>query len=424
MLRSTTGLLLLAALLTPGAASAQILGIDFERGEVIVQNCRGTTSVATFEDAREDGSVFDLRFSIDGGPVSSFTLDERDLSRREQVSIANAGFEDIPILLVAIADPAWNDFLRFLGDGLDCLGSGSIPVSDRPLTADPVVNQSIQTFQQIVTMQRARVGGGAAGGAAGGARGRVRGQAPGEAAGGDPDDPPGLRGLPGADDDRAAVRQVSADLEYEYFEVDQLSGDNIGARAGYARISGSGRWTFGINGFYNRLTLDDPPAGVANTLGTSPLFSDNGSASAFLGFGPVGVNASYLYFADGDDGFGGALYLVQPFRPGSVLFTVGTMAQYVQIGDLQNLYVHVAALLGIPLGRRAALNVDALLLWHAEQWFNEISIALEDDMVLNPGAYLTLFLTDAFALNLGGRTVLLLEGYTSYEFTLGAGFRF
>lgn len=393
----------LAAMLA-GPAQAQIIDPGDSRAVSFdADNCRGGTSMISYFDFRDvspDGSVFSFGLDIDG-TTRRFTLDSNAFDPDD---LDNPDITTPDEFLDQIPDAAWRSYVEFFLRELGCFGGfggfGSVVV-----TADPVVNQSIQTFQTIAFSERA---------------------APRAAAPRSPQGQQRAADAVGDDEDEGGsvrLREVSSDVEYEFFELNQLSGDNLAIRGGYAQTSGNGRWMFGLNGIYNRLAFDGADA---TYHGSGSLFISRVSNVSLGGETVFGISGSYLFFENGDPGFGVAVHSVRRWYPGGggALITFGTMAQFTQIGDLQNTYLNVAALVGFPLGRRLALNIDGLLLWNADQRLDGDTVELDDPYVLNPGAFLTFLLGDAFALNLGARTVLLVEDYTSTELTLGAGVRF
>ncbi len=386
------------------SALAQI--IDPSTGEFSfdLTNCRGGTSMVRFFDLTDspDPDVFSFSLTIDGN-TRRFTLDNRNFNADE---LDNADVNSPNEVLGLISDSAWRSFVEFYLRELGCLGSGVFG-STQAVTSDPVVNQSIQVFQNIAFSGRAQPR--AAQASSPQAQRR-------EAAREDQAEEEGDAGQ------KALLSQVSSDVEYEFFELNNLGGENLAVRAGFAQTSANGRWSFGFNGIYNRLSFDgrDP-----FNNGFFNVFINRVTSASLSQESIIGLNVSYLYFDGADNGFGVALHSVRRwyFGGGSV-FTLGTMAQFAQVGDLSNGYINFAGLLGFPIGRRLALNLDALLLWNVVQLFDGDQRDLDDPIVLNPGAYLMILFGDAFALNLGARTVLLIKDYTSYELVLGAGFRF
>ncbi len=397
--------LLLVFVATSVLHSRALAQFDFE--DVEVDNpCRGGTAVVMFDNVSEspDGSVVMFTMSVDNGPARTFTLGELspedDQITDQIVDLNDLSDED---LINMISDSQWRSFYQFLGQQLGCLGISSVLGSTQAVTSDPVVNQSIQVFQNIAFSGRAQPR------AAQPSSPQAQ-QREGEA------EEEGDKGQ------KVLLSQVSSDVEYEFFELNNLGGENLAVRAGFAQTSANGRWSFGFNGIYNRLSFDgrDP-----FNNGFFNVFINRVTSASLSGESIIGLNVSYLYFDGADNGFGVALHSVRRwyFGGGSV-FTLGTMAQFAQVGDLSNGYINFAGLLGFPIGRRLALNLDALVLWNVVQLFDGDQRELDDPIVLNPGAYLMILFGDAFALNLGVRTVLLIKDYTSYELALGAGFRF
>ena len=384
------------------SALAQIL--DPNTGDISfdVTNCQGGTSMVRLFDVTgsPDGNVFSFSLTIDGN-TRRFMLDTRNIPDE----IDNADVNSPDNFLGLISDPEWRSYVEFYLQELGCLGFGVFG-STQAVTSDPVVNQSIQTFQNIAFSGRAQPR--AAQASSPQAQRR-------EAARED-------QAEEGDEGQKVLLSQVSSDVEYEFFELNNLGGENLAVRAGFAQTSANGRWSFGFNGIYNRLSFD---GGNSFNNGFFNVFINRVTSSSLSGESIIGFNVSYLNFEGADNGFGIALHSVRRwYFGGGGVFTLGTMAQFAQVGDLSNGYINFAGLLGFPIGRRLALNIDALVLWNVVQLFDGEQRDLEDSIVLNPGAYLMILFGDAFALNLGARTVLLIKDYTSYELALGAGFRF
>jgi len=381
------------------SALAQIL--DPSTGDISfdVTNCQGGTSMVRLFDVTgsPDPNVFSFSLTIDGN-TRSFTLDTRNIPDE----LDNADVNSPDDFLGLILDSEWRSYIEFYLQELGCLGFGVFG-STQAVTSDPVVNQSIQVFQNIAFSGRAQPR------AAQPSSPQAQ-QREGEA------EEEGDKGQ------KVLLSQVSSDVEYEFFELNNLGGENLAVRAGFAQTSANGRWSFGFNGIYNRLSFDgrDP-----FNNGFFNVFINRVTSSSLSRESIIGLNVSYLNFEGADNGFGIALHSVRRwYFGGGGVFTLGTMAQFAQVGDLSNGYINFAGLLGFPIGRRLALNLDALVLWNVVQLFDGEQRDLEDPVVLNPGAYLMILFGDAFALNLGARTVLLIKDYTSYELVLGAGFRF
>ncbi len=389
-------------------ALAQIDPNDVEDIEDF-ENCQGGFSTIMFSDVQSFGSSVTFTLSVDNGTKQTFTLNLDNLSPEdeqiiEQIEVAN----DLKNgdLINMISNSQLRSYLRFLGQELGCLGFG-LSGSTMALTSDPNVNQSIKTLRAIAFSDRAQP----RAAQPNSPRAQRR-----EAAREDQAEEGGEEGQ------KALLSQVSSDVEYEFFELNNLGGENLAVRAGFAQTSANGRWSFGFNGIYNRLSFD---GGNAFNNGFFNVFINRVTSSSLSRESIIGLNVSYLNFEGADNGFGIALHSVRRwYFGGGGVFTLGTMAQFAQVGDLSNGYINFAGLLGFPIGRRFALNIDALVLWNVVQLFDGEQQDLEDPILLNPGAYLMILFGDAFALNLGARTVLLIKDYTSYELALGASFRF
>ena len=125
-----------------------------------------------------------------------------------------------------------------------------------------------------------------------------------------------------------------------------------------------------------------------------------------------------------DDGMAFGFSLIgRRFWVNGNLFVAGTMLQYSKIGELGSYYFNSAALYGLPIGERLALNTSVLYTQVLQSLAGEW-IKLKSPRILNLGATMSYYFSYAFALNFGIKTNLFVEDYSSFELTLGSGFRF
>lgn len=405
--RAAELLVVLIAMLAVPEARAQATWNDFALGDDTIANCDGGRSALRFAapTVSDDGFTATLDATVDGR-TETFTLDLRDFNPGT-FDLPAAGVDDVDGFIEVVPDAQWRAFYRFVFSELGCVlpfgpgGEGAL------VTANPVVSQNLRTFTGLIEQGRATP--------------REAGPPPGSARQ-EEDDEGGTRSR------LVMLREVSSDAEYEFFEAGRVRGTNLALRGGYAQTSGSGRYSYGVGGVYNRLALDGGGGGGDGfSHGTVTAHLSRAFSTSLDRQTTVGLNASYLFVEGESGGFGMALHSVQRWQVGAggQVLAVGAMAQYVGLGDLATTYLNGAVLYGFPIGRRLALNLDALVLWSVDQRLGGEAVEQAGSAVLvNPGASLSVLLGPSFGLILGAKTLLLAEAYSSFELTLGAGFRF
>ncbi len=266
-----------------------------------------------------------------------------------------------------------------------------------PTTSDPVVNQNVTTARMAAFRTTTL---------------------PALATAAEEDDEAGRTG--------AMFQEMSSDIEYESFSIGSLDGTNFAVQAGYARSNATGSWLYGGNAVFNSRKFDFAGA-ESNLFTTVQLFGNRTVSSSLAREAYVGttVTGQFNDIDGADTAFSIGLHAVQNhFMNNGGSFTYGGMLQANMAGDLTTFLGNLAVMYGVPIGRSLALNVDALLVYTVAQSFDGTKIDLGNRFMLNPGAYLTWFATPSFGLNLGVKTALLLEDYSSIEAVLGARFRF
>ncbi|OGC05373.1 hypothetical protein A2V82_05950 [candidate division KSB1 bacterium RBG_16_48_16] len=357
----------------------------------------------------ETTNVIRFRITIDG-ETRTFTLDMDVYYEHEEPA-------DI------LSDPEWRSYINFFLGKLGCPIAGA-DFGDIAAPADPVVAQNIQTFRSQVysvkatpraaqTPKRPET------------EQTTAPQREGEAA----------EEQQGEEEESvsAAVskpNETSSDVEYEFFHIDGLGGNNLAIRGGYSRTTGDGKYNFGGDFFFNRLSFDAAPDAFSNS--TISLFankrmalfqSDKNSEGELV----LGGTFNFLFMDENmsqDDGMAFGFSLIgRRFWVNGNLFVAGTMLQYSKIGELGSYYFNSAALYGLPIGERLALNTSVLYTQVLQSLAGEW-IKLKSPRILNLGATMSYYFSYAFALNFGIKTNLFVEDYSSFELTLGSGFRF
>jgi hypothetical protein len=357
----------------------------------------------------ESTNVIRFRITIDG-ETRTYSLD-MDVYYQHQKP------EDI------LSDSEWRSYINFFLGKLGCPIAGA-DFGDIAAPADPVVAQNIQTFRSQIYSVKATPRAAQAPKRPT-TEERAAPQEEGQAA----------EEKEGEEEESAAAgvskpNETSSDVEYEFFDIDGQGGNNLAIRGGYSRTTGDGKYNFGGDFFFNRLSFDAAPDAFSNS--TISLFvnrcmamfqSDKNSEGELV----LGGTFNYLFMDENmsqDDGIAFGFSLIgRRFWVNGNLFVAGTMLQYSKIGELGSYYFNSAALYGLPIGERFALNTS-LLYTQVLQSLNGEWIKLKSPRILNLGANMSYYFSYAFALNFGIKTNLFVEDYSSFELTLGSGFRF
>lgn len=224
---------------------------------------------------------------------------------------------------------------------------------------------------------------------------------------------------------RAKPGEVSTDVEYETFTFVGQDGNSIAFRGALERTTDSGGLGFGVRLAYSRVSFADSD----NRIQT-------GEATAFLkfplsGFLDIGANVtgtiSSLKTKTSDQeshafGFGPFVSLYTVFDAGHML-AGGLMYQYVNPEDKANLNTENVRVLAYgamgvyALSKKLGVSLEGFRM-------DNLEIEGKDDAftILHP--QLHFYLSDAFGLILGYKTVLGIDDYDSAEFTLGSSVRF
>ncbi|MFC2089036.1 hypothetical protein ACFLSX_05480 [Calditrichota bacterium] len=373
--------------------SAQSLpGYDFEYD---VPGCDGNQHHIRWYNWSSNPPFVSFTISIDGNS-RSFTLNN-DLA--EDYTIDDQG-------RFVHNDSEWQAYYNFWMSELGCsfsfsggdFGGGS------NITANPVVAQNVQSFTKVVFSERARP--------------KAAGKKVKKTAKKEEDE----------SEKKAELRRTTdtnSDLEYESFEIGSSSGSNLAIRGGIAKMSDNGRWIYGGNFIYNSLSFD----GADNSFNNNTInafvnnvFDESDTQESYWG-----ATFNYLLI-DGDmsddNGLAFGVHGVKKLYGEESITVFGVMAQYAKIGDLTTWFANAAFLYGFPIGETMSLNIDALYLYNINASYDGNEIEIEHPSTLIPGITLDLYMSETFGLNFGVKTVLLQEDYTSWIFTIGAGWRF
>jgi hypothetical protein len=224
---------------------------------------------------------------------------------------------------------------------------------------------------------------------------------------------------------RVKPGEVSSDVEYETFTFVGQDGSSIAFRGALERTTDSGGLGFGVRLAYSRVSFADSDNRI-----------QSGEATAFLKFPlsdflDIGANVtgtiSSLKTKTSDQeshafGFGPFVSLYTVFDAGHML-AAGLMYQIVKPKDeagqsSDDVRVLAYGAMGVyTLSKKLGVSVEGFRM-------DNLEIEGKDDAftILHP--QLHFYLSDAFGLILGYKTVLGIDDYDSAEFTLGSSVRF
>ena len=372
-------------------ASAQF--VDPTGGDVTfdLAGCDGITHTISIVGINIDEftNVFTFRVTVDGRSAT-FSLDLDNVS-------------DIDASTGKYTDPSWQAYVDFVLRGLGCAVAGSFGNSAAP--SDPVVSQNLQAFKRAAFSERAKP-------RAAGKRVKKTKEA---------------REQEAEEEDREAAplmpSEMSSDIEYEFFDINGTGGSNFAIRAGYTRVSDDGEWSYGSNLILNSLSFDDNGYinNFINSFGTKILTETDTKETS------VGGSFNLLLIDEGlnpDNGFALGVFYVERLYIEDRIITYGGMFQQSKVGELSTTYLNAAGMYGFPIGERYALNIDVLYMRNLRTTIDGDSADLKSNNILSLGANGSIYMSEAFGLNAGFKTMLLVKDYSSYEITIGGGYRF
>ena len=372
-------------------ASAQF--VDPTGGDVTFElfGCDGITHTISILGIDLDPvtNVFTFRVTVDGRSAT-FSLD-----------LNTAG--DFDATTGKFTDPNWQAYVDFVLQGLGCVVTGSFGEAVAP--SDPVVSQNLHAFRRAVFSERAKP-------RAAGKRVKKTKEA---------------REQEAEEEDREAAplmpSEMSSDIEFEFFDIDGTGGSNIAIRAGYTRVSDDGEWSYGSNLILNRLSFDDNgyTNNFINSFGTKILTETDTKETS------IGGSFNLLLIDEGlnpDNGFALGVFYVERLYIEDRIITYGGMFLQSKVGELSTTYLNAAGMYGFPIGERYAMNIDVLYMRNLRTAFAGESVDLESNNILSLGANGSIYMSESFGLNAGIKTTLLVKDYSSFEITIGGGFRF
>jgi len=216
-----------------------------------------------------------------------------------------------------------------------------------------------------------------------------------------------------------------ADISNEFFTMNKMDGNSFMANGGYSRTTEDGKWTFGGNFNFNRISFEEGDQAFSNiTLnGTgSYLISETASRSQ-IGGAVINIIMPDKDLSD-DGGFALGGYYSEKLTVDEQIINFGGMFNYASMGDLSTTYLTLAALYGRPINDKFSLNIDAIFSRNISASYDGESVDFESKNALNTGATLGWMISDAFNLNLGARTTLMVKDYSGFELNIGSSFIF
>lgn len=214
---------------------------------------------------------------------------------------------------------------------------------------------------------------------------------------------------------------VTTDLEWNLFKQNGASGSNYALRAGYSRTLSNEKITCGGMLVANTMVMLDKIFfnNALNAYGTYLIEESSslerkvgGSLNMFLVdktfYGtPFGVS---LVASFSDNRF---------IRSDNIL-TYGLMAQQSFVGDIKTTLLTAGALYGLPLGKRFALNSNAIYAINLVTVGRDGVVDVENRSMLQPALSLTTYFSRLFSLDLGVKSTFLVSDYSDLVLTLGS----
>lgn len=227
------------------------------------------------------------------------------------------------------------------------------------------------------------------------------------------------------DRDKSKPNLGKADISNEFFTMNKVDGNSFMANGGYSRTTEDGKWSFGGNFNFNRISFSEGD-NVFNNItlnGTgSYLISETASRSQ-IGGAVINIIMPDKDLSD-DGGFALGGYYSEKLTVDEQIINFGGMFNYASMGDLSTTYLTLAALYGRPINDKFSLNIDAIFSRNISASYDGESVDFESKNALNTGATLGWMISDAFNLNLGARTTLMVKDYSGFELNIGSSFIF
>jgi len=324
------------------------------------------------------------------------------------VTVVGQGFNEQQEFQLAYEAPAGGMFI-FGAEGqaflawmnpilaqVNALSSGDVLNSANTVPSNPVAGQAIRTFRTTVFSEPVE------------SRAEMREQ-----------------GEITAGKTPTKLNEISSDVEYEFFKFYGDKGNNLAIHAGYARTLYDLNLTLGGNFAFNNLKMDNWDESLNNS--DAALFAKKVVSEGDNSRITVGLNLDLMLFDKDyieDTGIGiGAMGSGRNYF-GEYLLSWGGLYQYTIISDFKAHYLSVGAMFGMPIGEKLTVSVDALGTYTLGISVDGESVDIDEPLMLNLGGSLGMYISKAFSLNGGVKTVLLVDEYSSFELLLGAGYRF
>jgi len=225
--------------------------------------------------------------------------------------------------------------------------------------------------------------------------------------------------------------QGGADLSNEFFSIDKADGNNFSARGGYSKtiehsLGGfSGALSFGGNMIYNYIKFKDADKGFANL--TINLFANKNLTETTEKVRNAGILYNYLGIDNDmsdDDGYAIGFHYSEKLYMGENLLTYGGIYNFAGMGDYSTSYLSLGGMYGMPVGELMAANFELFYTRILLASYDGESVTIDSKNSMNFGASMSYMVSDAFSLNGGARTTLLVKDYSSFEIYLGSSYWF
>ena len=218
--------------------------------------------------------------------------------------------------------------------------------------------------------------------------------------------------------------EASSAVEYEFFKIGGLEGNNLTINFGIARSNDDQTRWYGINAYLNTLSFNGGK-------------SFNNSNFSFFGIQKVretdtssislGVTLDYLLLDGGysdDDGIGIGTIVSGTNSLGNSFLSWGGMYQYAKLGKYLEHIANLGVMYGVPIGELFAVTGDLFGTYKMSASYDGETVDLDEPFLLNLGLYGDFYISRLFMINGGVKKVLLVEDYTSTEIVIGAKVRF
>ncbi|MFA6438888.1 MAG: hypothetical protein WCX28_06230 [Bacteriovoracaceae bacterium] len=225
---------------------------------------------------------------------------------------------------------------------------------------------------------------------------------------------------------RRPTRALNSDVAYETFSIGSTKGDNLGTSGNLFFSNDVGDNTFGISFDYNDLIFGNSASVISGT-GNLVLKKNGideatgevnpGAAEHTLMLSYTGVEKQVAAYA-----FSWSMVWKNSSSTGT-RFAFGTMIGASTMSPFIYGNYGLAMLVGLPLGDRAAWNVDFVYVGSQYTKLGDIESGEQSSFSmssLTAGSNVDIMMSDAFGLNIGVRKTFLVKEYSNMTYVLGS----